>query len=245
MSQVHDGAIYLHQGEHYVVDELDLDDYVALVRPATPDYSTQARSTTEISILNHPDTPEALINPAPGLWVANVDVEVIDRVTGYVIRLADGTVSTHIPLDLPEQRLITRAVAYTIDPVALDAMGISAGQLPGALHAAEHAAIGLLPLLATCDRWDIGGVSTALHQDTMLPTVFVYDGHPGGAGFADEGFARFHEWMTTTFEAVSACGCTDGCPSCVYSPKCGTGNQPLDKHAALRLLDALVAMTAS
>lgn len=245
MSQVHDGAIYLHQGEHYVVDELDLDDYVVLVRPATADYSTQARSTTEISILNHPDTPEALINPAPGLWVANVDVEVIDRVTGYVIRLADGTVSTHIPLDLPEQRLITRAVAYTIDPVALDAMGISAGQLPGALHAAEHAAIGLLPLLATCDRWDIGGVSTALHQDTMLPTVFVYDGHPGGAGFADEGFARFHEWMTTTFEAVSACGCTDGCPSCVYSPKCGTGNQPLDKHAALRLLGALVAMTAS
>lgn len=240
MSQVHDGAVYLHQGEHFVVDELDLDDHVALVRPDTPDYSTQARSTTDITILG---TPTAVVNPGPGLWVASVDVEVVDRVTGYVVRLADGTVSEHIPLDLPEQRLITRAVAYTIDPLALDAMGITPGEIPGALHAAEHAAIGLLPLLATCDRWDIGGVSTALHQDTLLPTVFVYDGHPGGAGFADEGFARFHEWITATFEAVRSCGCESGCPSCVQSPKCGNGNQPLDKQAALKLLGALVTLT--
>ena len=242
MSQVHDGAVYIHQGEHYVVDTLDLEDYVALVSPETPDYSTQARSTTDITILGE---PSELVNPSPGLWVASVDVEVIDRVTGYVVRLADGTVSEHIPLDLPEQRLVTRAVAYTIDPLALDAMGITAADTPGALHAAEHAAIGLLPLLATCDRWDIGGVSTALHQDTMLPTVFVYDGHPGGAGFADEGFRRFHEWITATYDAVRACVCEDGCPSCVHSPKCGNGNQTLDKHAALKLLGALVAMTAA
>ncbi len=241
MSQVHDGAVYIHQGEYFVVQTLDLDDYVALVVPEHPDYSTQARSTTDITILGE---ASSLTNPAPGLWVANVDVEVVDRVTGYVVRLADGTVSEHIPLDLPEQRLITRAVAYTIDPMVLAQLGITAGETPGALHAAEHAAIGLLPLLATCDRWDIGGVSTALHPDTMLPTVFVYDGHPGGAGFADEGFARFHEWITATFEAVRSCGCEDGCPSCVQSPKCGNGNQPLDKHAALKLLGALVTMTA-
>lgn len=240
MSQVHDGAVYIHQGEHFVVRELNLQDYVALVEPEQPDYSTQASSTTDIAILGE---PSALLNPSPGLWVANVDVEVTDRVTGYVVRLADGTVSEHIPLELPEQRLITRAVAYTIDPLALDAMGIAAGEVPGALHAAEHAAIGLLPLLATCDRWDIGGVSTALHQDTMLPTVFVYDGHPGGAGFADEGFARFPEWIRATYEAVRSCECEDGCPSCVQSPKCGNGNQPLDKHAALKLLGALVTMT--
>ena len=176
--------------------------------------------------------------------MSSVDVEVIDRVTGYVVRLSDGTVSEHIPLDLPEQRLVTRAVAYTIDPLVLDELGITAGEIPGALHAAEHAAIGLLPLLATCDRWDIGGVSTALHPDTMLPTVFVYDGHPGGAGFADEGFARFHEWIEATWETVRSCGCEDGCPSCVQSPKCGNGNQPLDKRAALKLLGALVTMTA-
>ncbi|WP_175935738.1 DEAD/DEAH box helicase [Corynebacterium sp. Marseille-P4321] len=241
MSQVHDGAVYIHQGEYYVVQSLDLDDYVALVAPEQPDYSTQARSTTDITILGE---ASALVNPSPGLWVANVDVEVVDRVTGYVVRLADGTVSEHIPLDLPEQRLITRACAYTIDPLVLDKLGITAGETPGALHAAEHAAIGLLPLLATCDRWDIGGVSTALHPDTMLPTVFVYDGHPGGAGFADEGFARFHEWIEATYEAVRSCACEHGCPSCVQSPKCGNGNQPLDKHAALKLLGALVSMTA-
>ena len=240
MSQVHDGAVYIHQGEYFVVQSLDLDDYVALVAPERPDYSTQARSTTDITILGEPTD---LVNPSPGLWVASVDVEVIDRVTGYVVRLADGTVSEHIPLDLPEQRLVTRAVAYTIDPMVLDKLGITAGEIPGALHAAEHAAIGLLPLLATCDRWDIGGVSTALHQDTMLPTVFVYDGHPGGAGFADEGFARFHEWIAATYETVRSCRCNDGCPSCVQSPKCGNGNQPLDKHAALKLLGALVSMT--
>jgi len=239
-SQVHDGAVYIHQGEHFVIDSLDLDDYIALARPETPDYSTQARSTTEITILGE---ATARVNPSPGLWVANVDVEVIDRVTGYVVRLSDGTVSEHIPLDLPEQRLVTRAVAYTVDPLALEAMGISAGEVPGALHAAEHAAIGLLPLLATCDRWDIGGVSTALHQDTLLPTVFVYDGHPGGAGFADEGYARFHEWISATYEAVKSCACESGCPSCVQSPKCGNGNQPLDKRAALTLLGALVSMT--
>ncbi|MCP1388515.1 DUF1998 domain-containing protein [Corynebacterium sp. TA-R-1] len=241
LTQVHDGAVYIHQGEHFVVQDLNLEDYVAFVAPENPDYSTQARSTTDITILG--DAHE-LVNPSPGLWVASVDVEVTDRVTGYVVRLHDGTVSEHIPLDLPEQRLVTRAVAYTVDPLALEAMGISAGEIPGALHAAEHAAIGLLPLLATCDRWDIGGVSTALHQDTLLPTVFVYDGHPGGAGFADEGFARFHEWITATYEAVRSCGCESGCPSCVQSPKCGNGNQPLDKHAALKLLGALVTMTA-
>ncbi|QPK83408.1 DEAD/DEAH box helicase [Corynebacterium qintianiae] len=240
MSQVHDGAVYIHQGEYYVIETLDLDDYVALAAPETPDYSTHARSTTEITILGE---AHEIANPSPGLWLACVDVEVVDRVTGYVVRLPDGTVSEHIPLDLPEQRLVTRAVAYTVDPLVLDKIGISAGEIPGALHAAEHAAIGLLPLLATCDRWDIGGVSTALHQDTLLPTVFVYDGHPGGAGFADEGFARFNEWISATYDTVKSCGCEAGCPSCVQSPKCGNGNQPLDKHAALKLLGALVSMS--
>ena len=241
MSQVHDGAVYIHQGEHFVIESLELEDYVALARPEVPDYTTQARSTTEITILGE---ASSRVNPAPGLWVADLDVEVVDRVTGYVVRLSDGTVSEHIPLDLPEQRLVTRAVAYTVDPLALEAMGIAASDVPGALHAAEHAAIGLLPLLATCDRWDIGGVSTALHQDTLLPTVFVYDGHPGGAGFADEGYTRFHEWISATHEAVKSCSCEAGCPSCVQSPKCGNGNQPLNKEAALKLLGALAAMTA-
>lgn len=236
LTQVHEGAVYVHQGEHFVVQELNLDDYVALVEPAQPDYTTRARSTTDIRILGDAHETRQLTK---GVWVASVDVEVTDRVTGYVVRLADGSVSEHIPLDLPAQHLETRAVAYTIDPLVLDSLGISAGEVPGALHAAEHAAIGLLPLIATCDRWDIGGVSTALHQDTLLPTVFVYDGHPGGAGMSDEGFARFHTWITATYGAVESCPCEHGCPSCIQSPKCGNGNQPLDKQAALKVLGLL------
>ncbi len=241
LTQVHEGAVYVHQGEHFVVQELNLDDYVALVEPAQPDYTTRARSTTDIRILGEAHETRQL---AKGVWVASVDVEVTDRVTGYVVRLADGSVSEHIPLDLPAQHLETRAVAYTIDPLVLDSLGISAGEVPGALHAAEHAAIGLLPLIATCDRWDIGGVSTALHQDTLLPTVFVYDGHPGGAGMSDEGFARFHTWITATYGAVESCPCEHGCPSCIQSPKCGNGNQPLDKQAALKVL-ALLSKASS
>ena len=239
-SQVHPGAVYLHQGESFVIEELILSDYLALARPEAPDYSTTPRSTTDIRILREADN---LVNYSPGLWVADVEVEVTDRVTGYQVRLADGTIGDDIPLDLPEQRLVTRAVAYTIDPMALAAMGVTASDTPGTLHAAEHAAIGLLPLIATCDRWDIGGVSTALHPDTQLPTVFVYDGHPGGAGFAEEGFRRFPEWIAATFEAVRSCPCESGCPSCVQSPKCGNGNNPLRKEGAIKLLGALVTMT--
>ncbi|GAB2502393.1 putative ATP-dependent helicase Lhr [Corynebacterium atrinae] len=243
-AQVHPGAVYLHQGESFVIDDLDLDNFVALARPEQPDYTTIARTETDIRILSQPGEEE-LVNYSPGLWVANVEVEVTDRVIGYITKLPDGTTADIIPLDLPEQKLRTRAVSYTIDPLALSAMGVTAGDTPGTLHAAEHAAIGLLPLIATCDRWDIGGVSTALHADTNLPTVFVYDGHPGGAGFADEGFARFPEWIEATFEAVRSCTCESGCPSCVQSPKCGNGNSPLDKAGALRLLGALVTMTST
>lgn len=240
-AQVHPGAVYLHQGESFVIDELDFEDLVALARPDIPEYTTYARSETDIRMVSDP-APEEIANPSPGLWVANVDVEVTDRVTGYVVKLPDGTVLESVPLQMPPQTLVTRAVAYTIDPAALTAMGIPPADVPGALHAAEHAAIGLLPLLATCDRWDIGGVSTALHINTALPTVFVYDGHPGGAGFADTGFSRFREWITATFETVRSCGCESGCPSCVQSPKCGNGNNPLNKSGALKLLGAMVTM---
>ena len=250
VSQVHPGAVYLHRGESFVIEELHLgggdgsasaEPGVALAVPKAPDYTTQPKSTTDIRILSEADD---LVNYAPGLWVASLEVEVTDKVTGYQVRLPDGSVGEDIPLDLPEQRLVTRAVAYTIDPLALAAMGVTAGRTPGTLHAAEHAAIGLLPLIATCDRWDIGGVSTAQHADTGLPTVFVYDGHPGGAGFAEEGFRRFPEWIKATFEAVRSCPCESGCPSCVQSPKCGNGNNPLDKAGAVALLGALVTMTS-
>ena len=237
-SQVHPGAVYLHQGRSYVVDELSLAEGVALVHREVPDYFTQALSSTTIQVVSAPDA--ACDEVAPGLRVANMLVEVTRQVTGYAVRDPGGATLAAVPLGMPPESLVTRAVAITIDPVVLAELGIQ--DVPGTLHAMEHALIGLLPLVATCDRWDIGGVSTALHQDTGLPTVFVYDGYPGGAGFADCGFSRFGEWVSATAVTVAGCGCESGCPSCVQSPKCGNGNQPLDKRGAIALLQKICSM---
>lgn len=237
-TQLHPGAVYLHQGETFLVDELHLSDHLALVHPEDPGYTTFARTTTDIRIV---DTRQ-VTQGGTGFWIADLTVAVTEHVVGYIAKLHDGTNLDLVPLDLPAESLTTRAVAYTIDPAALAAMGIPETEIPGALHAAEHAAIGMLPLFATCDRWDIGGVSTARHPDTELPTVFVYDGHPGGAGFAECGFHRFREWIEATCEVVRSCPCESGCPMCVQSPKCGNGNSPLSKEHALRLLDALTIM---
>jgi DEAD/DEAH box helicase domain-containing protein len=146
-----------------------------------------------------------------------------------------------VPLDLPEQTLSTQAVWWTLPADLLAEHGFLVADLPGSAHAAEHCSIGLLPLFATCDRWDIGGVSTAHHADTGRLTVFVYDGHPGGSGISARGFTAAAAWLSATRETIRSCGCPDGCPSCVQSPKCGNQNNPLDKPGAVRLLDVLLA----
>ncbi|MFB8001668.1 DEAD/DEAH box helicase [Nocardia sp. NPDC056000] len=232
---LHEGAVHLHQGESFVVDELDLEEGVALVRAETPGWSTSARAVTSIEV------EEVLHEHVHGeVTIALGRVLVTRQVIGYLRKLPSGEVLDMVPLDLPAQLLPTRAVFYTVTPDLLARAGIDAKRAPGALHAAEHAAIGMLPLVATCDRWDIGGVSTAEHADTGLPTVFVYDGHPGGAGFAERGFARLRQWLGATLSAIESCGCASGCPSCVQSPKCGNGNNPLDKAGAARLLAAVL-----
>ncbi len=170
--------------------------------------------------------------------VGTVDVTV--QVVCYLRRLPTGEVIETVPLELPAQTLRTRAVWYVLEPAALDRTELAAARVPGALHAAEHAAIGLLPLFAMCDRWDIGGMSTALHPDTGAATVFVHDGQPGGAGFADRGFAALAEWLTATRALIEECPCRSGCPSCIQSPKCGNGNAPLDKAGAVRVLDVVL-----
>ncbi|KAB2373986.1 MULTISPECIES: DEAD/DEAH box helicase [Actinomadura] len=231
---VHDGAVYIHQGDSFIVQTLDLDDSVALVEAADPDYSTTARDVTDITIA------ERLRSTSWGdATLCYGTVDVTSQVVAYQMRrVQTGEMLGEKPLDLPPRTLRTRAVWWTLSEAQVDALGDL--DLAGAAHAAEHASIGLLPLYATCDRWDIGGVSTAVHPDTGLLTVFVYDGHEGGAGFAERGYADASAWLRATRDAIASCECDSGCPSCIQSPKCGNGNEPLDKQGALTLLAVLL-----
>ncbi|MGW6977951.1 DEAD/DEAH box helicase [Streptomyces sp. NPDC054932] len=234
---VHEGAVHLHQGRTYLVNHLDLEDSVALVEQADPPFSTTARDTTSISIL---ETETEI--PWGSARLCFGSVEVTNQVVSYLRRkLITGEVLGEAKLDLPPRTLRTRAVWWTVTEDQLDEARINPEILGGALHAAEHASIGMLPLFATCDRWDIGGVSVPLHPDTLLPTVFVYDGHPGGAGFAERAFGTARSWLTATRDAIAACECEAGCPSCIQSPKCGNGNEPLHKRGAIRLLTRLLS----
>ncbi|ASU61163.1 helicase [Nocardiopsis dassonvillei] len=235
---VHPGAVYLHQGYTYLVDDLDLDEGVALVHPAEPPYSTWARDTTDITVRSVLRQEEW----SSGATVYFGEVQVVRQVVGFLRRdVRTGSVLGEQSLDLPERTLDTRAVWWTLPAEGEERLRREDVGLLGAAHAAEHAAIGLLPLLATCDRWDIGGVSTSMHGDTGRLTVFVYDGYEGGAGFAERGYAAAREWLSATRAAIADCECDQGCPSCIQSPKCGNGNEPLSKAGALRLLDEVLA----
>lgn len=234
---VHAGAVYVHQGVTFVVDHLDLEDGIALVSRRDVDFGTWARWVTSIDLRSVSE--EQAWGPIRwGLGAVDVTTQVVSFQRK---RIPDLQLLGTELLDLPARTLTTAAVWWTAPAEILTAAAVTADTAPGALHAAEHASIGLLPLLATCDRWDLGGVSTALHVDTEQATVFVYDGYPGGAGFAERGFRLGATWLGATRDAIAACRCTTGCPACVQSPKCGNGNHPLEKAAALRLLDAVLA----
>ena len=236
-STVHEGALYVHQGATYLVESFDHEAGVALVAPADVDYFTTARDITDFSI-----TQTLLTSLWGSAEVSFGSVDVTTQVVSYLRRrLVTGEVLGEHPLDLPARQLSTRAVWWTLPDDQLHATGIAERDWPGAAHAAEHASIGLLPLVATCDRWDIGGVSTALHEDTGRLTVMVYDGHEGGAGFAERGYAAAAHWLRATRDAIASCECDSGCPSCVQSPKCGNGNEPLDKPGAIALLETLLS----
>lgn len=240
---VHPGAVYLHQGETYLVDSLDFESGLAFVHAEDPGYTTSARDVTDIVV-----TGSGELRPYGDVTIGLVPVSVSNTVVGFLRRGLDGEVIDFVDLDMPTQSLQTKAVMCTITPELLQSNGIDPLRTPGSLHAAEHAAIGLLPLIASCDRADIGGVSTAVGPGpgdlSGLPTIFVYDGYPGGAGFADRGFAQIAAWWSATAAAIEACECPSGCPSCVQSPKCGNANDPLDKDGAVRVLrlvlDAMV-----
>ncbi|HTX83168.1 MAG TPA: DEAD/DEAH box helicase [Streptosporangiaceae bacterium] len=233
----HSGAVYSHQGETYLVTKLDLEERIALVELCDPGYTTSAREITSIEV-----TAELQRTAWGPATVSFGDVLVTRQVVSYARRSTEtGLTLGEDVLELPERRLPTRAVWWTIAAAQRAELAAAGLDLPGAAHAAEHAAIGLLPLVAACDRWDVGGVSADLHAATGKLTVFVYDGHAGGAGFAERGFSAARAWLSATADAIADCECTAGCPACIQSPKCGNGNHPLAKRDAVVLLRSLLA----
>src|SRR6266511_3576273 len=239
-STVHEGAIYLHLGESYRVQTLDLDARTALVAPFSGDYYTQVKKETETGI-EEPTQAERRL----GLELSFGRITVTEQVVAYQLKaVADGAVLDLVSLDLPPASFETEAVWFLPEEEQLAGLE-RMPRLLSSLHAAEHALIALLPLWAMCDRWDIGGLSTNVHFQTGRPTVFVYDGHPGGVGITERGFDSFEGWVADTARMLEGCPCADGCPSCVQSPKCGNLNDMLDKGGALTFLRRMVAASTS
>ena len=237
-SQLHSGAIYLHQGESYLVEDYQVEQATARVSKFQASYSTWATSSSAIEILDELEVAKGF----SGATAHYGSVRVANQVTGFMQRSKkDQKVVGIHDLELPVRNLESKAFWLTIPrDVLLDA-GISSGDLAGALHAAEHCAIGVLPVFANCDRWDLGGVSTAFQKQTGEATIFVYDAAPGGSGLSFQGFKQLEEWFKTVLNTISNCSCPSGCPACIQSPKCGNGNEPLAKTAAVALLTRLVS----
>ena len=235
-STVHEGAVYLHLGEQYLVDALSLEDRVAVVNSARVDWYTQVKKESETTIEESLKSAERL-----GVDLHFGRVSVTEQVVGYARKaIRDGATIDVVPLLMPETTFETEAVWFCPEPAQLEGLE-QMPKLLGTLHAAEHSLIALLPLWAMCDRWDIGGLSTNLHYQTGRPTIFVYDGHSGGVGITERGFERFEDWVEDTAHLLQRCPCAGGCPSCVQSPKCGNLNEPLDKAGARTLLERMLA----
>jgi DEAD/DEAH box helicase domain-containing protein len=231
--QAHPRAIYLHQGVAWEVEALDTVRRQVLVRPSDGTLLTRARSTSALTIVEtHDDV--AITGARQHLGV----VEVEHRVTGFeVIRSADRKVIERVPLELEPRRFRTTSLWWHFSAATM----IDVIDPAGALHALEHAAIGMLPLFAICDRWDVGGLSTTAEHTTGEPTVFIHDAVPGGCGIAALAFEQAGALLAATRQLVADCSCERGCPGCVQSPKCGNGNEPLDKAGASLMLDRLVS----
>ena len=239
-STVHEGAVYLHLGESYLVRELDLQGRTAVVTPYGGDYYTQAKKETNTAIEESLRTQRRC-----GLDLSFGRISVTERVIAYQKKsIRDQSTLETVELDLPETSFETEAIWYLPEPEQLEELE-QMPKLLGTLHAAEHSMIALLPLWAMCDRWDIGGLSTNIHFQTGRPTVFIYDGHSGGVGITQRGFDAFEGWVADTARMLEGCPCADGCPSCVQSPKCGNLNEMLDKHGARTFLRRLVASSTS
>jgi DEAD/DEAH box helicase domain-containing protein len=234
-STVHDGAVYLHMGRSYSVSELDLHGRRALVEPFTGNWYTQPKKETDTHIERLLDRRETM-----GVVLSYGMVSVTETVMAYQRkRLPDHEVLDLCALDMPETTFSTQALWYELDPSLLE-RDFPLELLLGTLHAVEHSQIAVLPLLAMCDRWDIGGLSTNMHPQTGGPTIFIYDGHPGGVGITQQGFLGFERLVADAYRLISECKCKSGCPSCVQSPKCGNLNEPLAKDGAAEMLQRML-----
>jgi DEAD/DEAH box helicase domain-containing protein len=232
---VHEGAVYLHMGRSYAVLDLDLDSRRALLDPFDGDYFTQARRDSMVYIERLHEQREML-----GVKLSFGEVVYSETVLGYQRKaLADHQMIDFQTLDLPTVEFSTRALWYELDSL-IAAAWFPPELLLGSLHALEHGQIAVLPLIAMCDRWDIGGLSTNAHPQTGGPTIFIYDGHPGGVGITRRGFDQFERLAGDARRLIGECRCESGCPSCVQSPKCGNLNEPLSKRGALELLRRLL-----
>ncbi len=251
--QIHPGAIYLHQGESYLVTELDLVKHTAAAMPTSVNYYTQSKEITDIRVatLTYPlcnefssslqERNKVRVKDCHRVKVYFGDVNVTTTVIGFKKkRQFTEEVIGEEPLDLPPQSFPTKSLWFDLPQKAIDRIAEAGLDFRGGLHACEHAAIGILPLFALCDRNDIGGVSTPFHPDTGKAQIFIYDAYPGGIGIAEKGFEIIAELWQATLKLIKECPCQDGCPSCIQSPKCGNNNQPLDKEAAIILLQELV-----
>jgi DEAD/DEAH box helicase domain-containing protein len=233
--ETHAGAVYLHLGRTYVVQDLDIEERTVRVAPQQVDYYTRVRGTKSTEILE--------VQGQAAAWGTRVflgRLRVTERVTGYEKRrVKGGRLMTIVPLDLPPMVFETEGIWFEIPLAVQRAAEKELYHFMGGIHALEHAAIGILPLLVMTDRNDLGGISTPMHPQVGLPAVFVYDGMPGGVGLARQAFAMADELFSRTLAAIASCPCELGCPSCVHSPKCGSGNRPIDKASALFLLESL------
>jgi len=239
-SELHPGATYLHRGTAYEVESLDLHLHRAVARRVPNRYYTRPRVETDVEILEEVEARD-LANGAMLHWGR---VRTTDSVTYFKkVRVADDKEVGVYPLDLPDVMLETQALWITLPPLPREARP-SFESFGGALHAAEHGVIGLLPLFAMCDRADIGGLSTPVHRQSRLPTVFVYDGYPGGVGISRRGYDAFESLARDTLGVITRCPCEKGCPACIQSPKCGNWNEPLSKEGAVSLLRYLLGQTS-
>jgi DEAD/DEAH box helicase domain-containing protein len=240
-AQVHTGAIYLHQGDTYLITKLDLESRTAYAEPAEVNYYTRAHELSDLKIMQQRHSQVC------GTVTVNIgEVEVNSSIIGYrkKAQLTEEVIGQE-PLDLPPQIFNTVALWFDLPPDAVSRIAKGGLDFAGGIHAVEHAAIGILPLFALCDRNDIGGVSTPLHADTGKAQIFIYDASPGGIGIAEKGYERIKELWEATYRAIAECPCQEGCPSCIQSPKCGNNNEPLDKKAAIMILEELIHVQKS